>query len=152
LEHLDAVVRFLTEIAAEGEARDGLPSTDALVSQNAALVRLLADTSTWCLLAMRADAGVVGIAVAVRIPKLDSRAGFLFIDELHVRMSWRRQGVGSALVEHALSLARRLDLAGIRLLARPENAVARAFYESLGFSGFSSILYQRRIESQGSQS
>jgi len=45
-----------------------------------------------------------------------------------------------------IELAAELGLAGIRLLTRPDNRPARALYESLGFRGGETLLYQIRVE------
>jgi ribosomal protein S18 acetylase RimI-like enzyme len=75
-----------------------------------------------------------GYALAVRIPKADERAGFLFVDELYVLPAFRRRGVARSLLRRLQALSREMGLAGIRLLVRPENAGARALYRSLGFA------------------
>lgn len=87
----------------------------------------------------------VGMAMLVRIPKLDHRVGFLYLDELHVLKAYRRRGVGSAIITKAVELARDLGLAGIRLLTRPANVNAQRFYEHLGFTRHPLIFYECRV-------
>jgi ribosomal protein S18 acetylase RimI-like enzyme len=147
-DQINAMVRLLAEIEEEVPESDR-PLADVAARRALALRRLLADESGLCLLAVSSSGDPVGFAIAVRIPKLDRRVGFLYVDELHVRADWRRQGVGTALMDYVMTVASDLGLAGIRLLARPENTAALAFYESLEFTGSSSIFYQRLIESQG---
>lgn len=101
--------------------------------------------TTWILLAI-ADDLPAGLAILVRIPKLDDRIGFLYLDELHVLAPWRRRGIGTRLINRTFEIASSHRLAGIRLLARPENAAARASYERWGFAATENLLYQRRIE------
>jgi ribosomal protein S18 acetylase RimI-like enzyme len=93
---------------------------------------LLADEGAWVLLA-RVGEAPAGAALAVRVPKWDSRAGFLFLDELLVLRPFRRRGVARALLGRVEALARELGLAGVRLLVRPENAGARRLYAAAGF-------------------
>ena len=102
--------------------------------------------SVWFLIA-EIDHRPAGLAILIRIPKLDHRVGFLYLDELYVVRALRRQGIGRALLERALELCAALSLAGIRLLARPDNLPARTLYESLGFRSNETMLYQRAIES-----
>lgn len=51
------------------------------------------------------------------------------IDELFVRVDRHRQGIGTALLEHA----KRLSPNGLTLMTFQQNAQARAFYEKHGF-------------------
>jgi GNAT superfamily N-acetyltransferase len=53
-----------------------------------------------------------------------------YLAHLFIQRDWRRQGVGTALVEAALAEARRLRLGRVRLHATAEG---RALYERLGF-------------------
>ncbi len=84
------------------------------------------------LLLARLGGEPAGYLLAVRIPKADARAGFLFVDELYVLPAWRRLGLARALLARAQELAAELGLAGLRLLVRPENEPARALYRSCG--------------------
>ena len=105
----------------------------------------LSSDSAWLLIAYH-DAGPAGLAVLARVPKLDKRAGFLYLDELHVLAERRRRGIGGALMRAAIDLARELGLAGIRLLTRPDNHPGRALYEFLGGQRSEALLYQFRVE------
>jgi ribosomal protein S18 acetylase RimI-like enzyme len=105
----------------------------------------LSSDSAWFLLAYRGERPA-GLAILTRIPKLDERVGFLYLDELHVLAEHRRHGIGRALIGSAVDLTRELGLAGIRILTRPDNRAARALYESLGFHCSQSLLYQVRVE------
>ena len=106
---------------------------------------LLGSNSPWCLLAFAEDR-LVGLCVAVCVPKLDQRIGFLFVDEIFVVQAWRRRGVGRKLVEHAVRLAREQELAGVRLLARPTNTAAERFYAALGFTGSETLFFERAFD------
>ncbi|MBC7258369.1 MAG: GNAT family N-acetyltransferase [Chloroflexi bacterium] len=96
----------------------------------------------WVLLA-RVGGEPAGFAHVCRIPKADSRRGYLYVDELFVHPAHRRKGVAMALLNHAADLSRELGLAGVRLLVRSENAAARALYRKAGFQEHSTILCQR---------
>lgn len=88
--------------------------------------------SCWLFLARWGDEPA-GYALAVRVPKADERLGFLFVDELYVLPAFRRRGVGQALLGEIQALARKLGLAGVRLLVRPRNRPARRLYRRMGF-------------------
>lgn len=92
-----------------------------------------------------------GLAILTRIPKLDARLGFLYLDELHVIKEFRRHGIGKALLRCCIKLAEELKLAGIRLLARIDNEPARRLYESVGFRGNETMLYQFRFDHSDAQ-
>lgn len=72
---------------------------------------------------------------SVWVCELDGElVGFLainqdFIDQLYVRVTQQRRGIGSALLEHA----KRLSPSHLRLYAFQKNQPARAFYERHGF-------------------
>ena len=52
---------------------------------------------------------------------------------VYVERGWRGKGVGRALIEHLVVLARRLAYHKIVLAAFPENAQGMALYERAGF-------------------
>lgn len=55
-----------------------------------------------------------------------------YVHELEVHESWRRQGIGTALVTEAMTLARRRGSAKLWLSTGGHNETAQALYESLG--------------------
>ncbi|MEA1871511.1 MAG: GNAT family N-acetyltransferase, partial [Candidatus Bipolaricaulota bacterium] len=130
------------------ESRKGESVSDAGVKESLARYNALSSDSAWFLLALSRDKPV-GYAAFMRIPKLDQRIGFLYLDELHVLSGYRRGGVGTALMGRGVALVQDLGLAGIRLLTRPKNVVAQRFYEYLGFSKSESILYERLTGQDG---
>jgi GNAT superfamily N-acetyltransferase len=73
-----------------------------------------------------------GMAVLTRMPKMDRRLGFLYLDELHVLAPSRRQGLATALLQKSASPARSLGLAGIRLCGQDRE---RDRSEALGGCG-----------------
>ena len=63
---------------------------------------------------------------------------WLVFDELHInnlalRPEYRRQGLGTALLEHAMNTAARLGARRATLEVRRSNSMARRLYERLGF-------------------
>ncbi len=80
---------------------------------------------------------------AARIPKGDSRKAFIFVDELWVLQVYRRRGVATALLNEITAVGREIGAYGIRLIARPENDAALAFYQRLGFGIQESVICQK---------
>jgi ribosomal protein S18 acetylase RimI-like enzyme len=101
----------------------------------------LRSDSCWLLLAW-VGGEPAGFVLAVRIPKADERAGYLFVDEVYVLPACRRTGVARALLARVQELAGELGLAGVRLLVRPENTAARTLYRSCGFEEGESVFCQ----------
>ena len=145
--HRDDLDALVARIEAEDHPDDAQAAARAPRGMAKSLDRYdaLSSDSVWSLIAYRGDRPA-GLAVLTRVPKLDERIGFLYLDELHVLAEHRRRGIASALMRVAVDLARELGLAGIRLLTRPDNRPARAFYESLGYQHSETLLYQLRVE------
>ena len=100
--------------------------------------------SSW-MIAAETDGRLVGYASAARIPKVDARVGFLFIDELYVLSQHRKQGACYGSWKEALAHAKDLRLGGIRLRLEPTNAAVRCLYKRVGFMERDQILCERRI-------
>ena len=101
--------------------------------------------SSWILLAY-VEGEPAGYAVICRIPKADERAGFLFVDELHILHTYRRRGVARALLARVDDWARELGLHGVRLLVRPNNEPARSLYRQAAFEEYETILCHKRLQ------
>jgi GNAT superfamily N-acetyltransferase len=92
-----------------------------------------------------ADAGdrVVGLVTLSHRPALRARGRIAFIDELVVAGTWRRKGVGSALLHHAAERARTLSVKRLEVLHSEElGEVPRAFFESCGLKSTDGAIYR----------
>jgi len=145
--HLDNLPALLERIEAEDHPNEPATAQAAPVGFRASLQHLpsLPSDWAWALIAY-VDNAPAGLAVLARVPKLDARRGFLYLDELHVLESYRRCGVGTALLEGSFALAEELGLCGVRLLTRVDNEPARRLYEAAGFEGQESIFYLRHLD------
>jgi len=145
--HRPDLERLLARIEAEDHPEN--PEAAARAPQELAdsLARYdaLSSDATWFLMAYHTG-NPAGLAVLSRVPKLDRRVGFLYLDELHVLAEYRRRGIGHALMDAAIELARAQGLHGIRLLTRPDNRAARSFYEAIGGRRSETLLYQFSVE------
>ena len=143
--HLDALEELL-QVVAEDHPEDATVAINVPGGPRKSLHHFdaLKSDCVWLLIAFLED-HPAGLAILTRIPKLDARLGFLYLDELHVIREYRRQGVGRSLLSRCITLAQELGLAGIRLLARIDNEPARRLYESMGFNSNETRLYQYRV-------
>ncbi len=81
-----------------------------------------------------AGAGPDGLAVLRFRPALWAEALDCYLEELYVVPERRGQGIGRALLEAAIDLARDAGAADMHLGTSEDDIAARALYESLGFS------------------
>jgi ribosomal protein S18 acetylase RimI-like enzyme len=90
----------------------------------------LRDPSSFVLGAYIDDAPV-GLAWGVQMRSPSGRLT-TYVHELDVHASWRRQGIGSALITEAMAVARGRGSTKFWLSTGGHNEAARALYESLG--------------------
>ena len=151
--HLDDLSTLLKRI--ESEDHPDVPAAaeaaPAGLRQSLARYDVFDSDSIWLVLAFMGT-NPAGIAILIRIPKLDARQGYLYLDELHVLHPYRRRGVGRALLERSIELAAEHGLRGLRLLTRIDNAPARRLYESVGFAGNETFFYQFQFDHSPTQS
>ncbi len=110
------------------ELDDPTPGPQAVAER---VRKLLADGEIAVLLG---GAGPHGLAVLRFRPALWKEALECYLEELYVVPDRRGQGLGRALMEAAIELARRAGAARMALGTNEDDVAARALYESLGFS------------------
>jgi ribosomal protein S18 acetylase RimI-like enzyme len=76
------------------------------------------------------DGRLIAFALGEAFPE----RGFLRVWEFHVMAEFRRRGVGRALMEQVIAIARQAQLAMLMLETQNTNVKAVRFYRSLGFS------------------
>ena len=145
--HLETLATLLQAIEAEDHPSDAEAALRAPEGMRQSLRHFdwIHSDCIWILIAY-VDAQPAGLAILTRIPKLDERLGFLYLDELHVLHPYRRRGVGSGLLQKSFDLAKDSGLVGVRLLTRPSNQPAHQLYESVGFQGNETMFYQRQFD------
>lgn len=105
-------------------------SPTALMDQLDGPEGFLRDPSSFVLGAY-VDGSPVGLAWGVQMRSPSGRLTS-YLHELDVREDWRRNGVGSALVNEAISVAGRRGSTKFWLSTGAHNESAQALYESLG--------------------
>jgi len=74
-----------------------------------------------------------GVLVLRTVPALTDAHSWAEITEMYVRPGYRRQGVGTALIEAALAYGRACGCREVHLLVDPANEAGLSFYEAVGF-------------------
>lgn len=82
-------------------------------------------------LVARADGRVVGGIVAYELPKLEARRSELYLYDLAVATSHRRQGIARALIAELRAIATARGISTVFVQAHPSDGPAVALYESL---------------------
>jgi ribosomal protein S18 acetylase RimI-like enzyme len=122
----DAVGRLLHDFNTEYD--DITPGPDALAER---IRELIASGETIVLLA---GGGPEGLAVLRFRPALWTSGLECYLAELYVVPNRRGQGLGRALMETAMAVAREEGADSMDLGTGDDDVAARALYESLGFS------------------
>jgi ribosomal protein S18 acetylase RimI-like enzyme len=123
-------VPALLALFAELHPDDPAPSAQAA----AGAWRAVEGQSGRTVLLAGSDGVVVGTIDCATLPNLTRGArSFMLVENVVVAARHRRSGVGAALMEAALGLARQADCYKVQLLSRAGREAAHAFYESLGF-------------------
>ncbi len=72
----------------------------------------------------------------------DGRRGFIYHTTVHP--DYRRQGIGKALVNHAMEALEREGIHKVALVVFGRNETGNAFWEQLGFVGRDDLIYRNR--------
>ena len=89
-------------------------------------------------------AEVVGMVTLCTFTTLTGTKAYL--DHLVVAPGWRRRGVGRALVEHAVQVARQAGASRVDLTAGEGKDAARALYASVGFARRDTSVFRLRLD------
>lgn len=114
------------------------PAVERLLGQlsssavfDASLVERVVRSESSTLLLAESGGDVVGMATLVVAPSPSGLRGH--VEDVVVDEEARGRGVGRALVERLVELARELRLRSLELTSRPSRTAAIALYESAGF-------------------
>jgi aminoglycoside 3-N-acetyltransferase I len=125
----EAVAREMFATMAEVFAEDEGDAAEPLDDDH--VVALLRRVEFWAVVAIEGGA-VVGGLTAHALPMTRSRSTELFIYDLAVRSDRQRRGIGRALVEHLLTLARTAGIDTTFVPADDEDTHALEFYRAVG--------------------
>jgi ribosomal protein S18 acetylase RimI-like enzyme len=89
-----------------------------------------------CTYAVEVEDNFVGYVSAAYIPKIGipNNNGYLYVDDLWINPSFRRMGLGEALLNKAEDYAKEKGLFGLRLYVNTANDAGIALYKKCGYS------------------
>jgi N-acetylglutamate synthase-like GNAT family acetyltransferase len=128
------VILALLDQLREGSSQADRPSEELGERHHVALTSISNSPDLWLLVA-EVEGQVVGTCGLAFIPNI-SHGGrpWCVLENMVVDESQRGSGAGTALVEHALALARERDCYKLSLTSNHKRAAAHSFYESRGFT------------------
>jgi aminoglycoside 3-N-acetyltransferase I len=126
---VDAMRAMLTMF---GDAFKDVPTYCERQPSGAYLERLLARDSFIALAALADDGAMVGGLVAYVLDKFEQERSEIYIYDLAVSLSHRRQGIATALIEKLRAIAQQRGAYTIFVQADPPDAPAVALYTRLG--------------------
>lgn len=112
----------------------GLNDTD---DSESGIARFLARNPDTCFVA-EADNRIIGVIMAGN----DGRRGFIYHTAVHP--DYRKQGIGSALVNTALHALERLGITKVALVVFERNRDGNAFWEKQGFTVREDLVYRNK--------
>lgn len=103
--------------------------------------RLLRSEEVDIWVAVRAEA-IVATCVAITVPNL-TRGGrpFVVIENVVTKREFRNQGIGKALLQHVITLAKEQGAYKVMLQTGSSNPATHAFYKGLGFRDNEKVAY-----------
>jgi ribosomal protein S18 acetylase RimI-like enzyme len=99
----------------------------------------LIDSPSVLILARGADGEIIG-AAALGVFRTPSGV-HAHVEDVIVDESLRGQGIGEALVNHLLQIAREMGLKGVSLTCNPRRVAANALYQKMGFKKWETNVY-----------
>lgn len=123
--------------------RDLSPNDPPLKPEEAQQIfhRLLRSEEIDIWVAVSADV-VVATCVAITVPNL-TRGGrpFVVVENVVTKREFRNQGIGKALLQHVINLAKERGAYKVMLQTGSSNPATHAFYKGLGFRDNEKVAY-----------
>jgi GNAT superfamily N-acetyltransferase len=133
-EDLPAILHLLADDPL-GKYREQAIEGDAVPAQSRAAFDAIAADPRNQIIVLVVDGTVAGCLQLTFIPGLTYKGrDRALIEAVRVSHAMRGRGLGKALMEHAISLARERGCALVQLTTDKRRAEAQAFYSALGFS------------------
>jgi ribosomal protein S18 acetylase RimI-like enzyme len=84
----------------------------------------------------KVDSVVVGMVSMILVPRLNQTRLEMYIPELVVSSKYQKMGIGKALVDHVISVAKKKNCYRIRLESGHSRKESHKFYSHLGFEQY----------------
>ena len=136
-------VGSLIELMREYYAFERLPFDES--HARATLQGILTDDSLGRLWLIHDDEKIVGYLVLTWGYSLEYRGRDAFLDELYIRASHRRRGIGTKALTFAEEVCRSFGIRALHLEVERENHGAQTFYSKAGFEDHSRYLLTKLI-------
>lgn len=117
-------------------------------AQRRGLENIIANPALGSILVAAAEGRVVGMLNLLFSISTALGGPAAWLEDMIVHPGWRHQGVGSALLNHAVEVCRSKGCRRITLLTDGDNLNAQAFYRKHGFT-VSAMLPMRRLLADG---
>src|SRR5438874_9299541 len=99
-----------------------------------ALRKTLLDPSLGSVYLVTLEKDVIGYFVLTFCFSLEFHGKFALLDEIYVLEAFRKQKLGSAIVEFVEGVCRKMGIKALRLEVGHENQTAQALYRTMGFT------------------
>ncbi|MFH0984977.1 MAG: GNAT family N-acetyltransferase [Candidatus Omnitrophota bacterium] len=107
--------------------------------QHRALALILEDPGAGHIFVARWEERIVGMVSLLVLISTAEGGRVLLLEDLIVHPDFRKQGLGTLLLRHVITFARREKFSRITLLTDPHNASARGLYRRHGFEPSSMV-------------
>lgn len=101
--------------------------------QLAGLQQLLVDSQRACICVARHEEKVVGLCTAQLVISTSQGSYSAWIEDVIVSQQYRGQGIGKALLNHALNWAKQQGATRAQLVLDSQNTAAIQFYQQVGW-------------------
>src|SRR5208283_4655945 len=102
--------------------------------------------TTKIFIAKSEENNIVGIAYANKGTSIEKAGYYLWINELHVNIKYRRKGIASGLLVFIIDWCKQENIRGISFISDIDNEIAADFYHKHGFDAEDVLFFNRVFE------
>lgn len=136
----------LDELPALAALYQQLIPNEASVAKMAQVLAENRDNPRHTVLAARVDGRLVGSLLAVTCPMLFGQCrSFMVVEDVVIDQAYRRQGIGSALMQAIEDQARTQNCSYVMLITDTDRVESQAFYTSLGYNSAEYCAFKKHL-------